>query len=283
MSSIADRAGASVARQLMQRGPLTRGHLPSGGSGLAGKTIALTGASSGIGAAAAKSFASQGATVILIARRADELAALTDEITAAGGKASYRAVDITDESATAELVEDLVANDVDVLINNAGRSIRRPILDSTDRLHDFHRTMAVNYFAAVQLTLGLLPHMRERGDGHIINVCTWALMPGTMPKFAAYGASKSALEIFSRSLGAETAGTGIATTTVYFPLVRTDMIAPTKKYNRRPTLSAAEAAEWLDFAVKKRPVRVTPNIVKGAPFLDAVAPRVLDRISKRGA
>ena len=130
---------------------------------------------------------------------------------------------------------------VDVLINNAGKSIRRSVNRSYDRFHDYQRTMQLNYFAPVKLILELLPTMRERGTGHIINISTIGLQMNT-PRFAAYLASKAALDAFSRSIAPEIIGDGVHVTTVYMPLVRTPMIAPTKIYDRFPTLSPEEAA-----------------------------------------
>lgn len=221
------------------------------------KTIVITGASSGIGAAAARKLSAHGARVILLARRAEALEKLAAEIAASGGLASYYPVDLADAEATEAVAERILedVDGVDVLINNAGRSIRRPITESLDRPHDFQRTVDLNYMAAVRLTLKLLPGMLARGDGHVINVSSQSTqMP--MPRFAAYVASKSALEGFSRSIAAELAGSGVAVTIVKYPLVRTPMSGATKLYERLPMLSPEQAAEWLVTAIAKRPARI---------------------------
>ncbi|KXO90905.1 hypothetical protein AXK58_20955 [Tsukamurella tyrosinosolvens] len=147
-------------------------------------------------------------------------------------------------------------------------------------MHDFERTMAINYFAAVRLSLGVLDGMRERDNGQIVNVCTWALRPGTMPLFGAYGASKAALEMFSRSLGAELDGSGVAVTVVYFPLVKTGMISPTEKYDSRVTLSDDEAGEWIEHALDARPMRIVPNLMKAAPIADVTVPGLMNKVSR---
>ncbi|SIS21608.1 SDR family NAD(P)-dependent oxidoreductase [Williamsia sterculiae] len=234
-----------------------------GGRDLGGRLIALTGASSGIGAAAAESLARAGADLILIGRDGERLAEVGARARAFGVVVRCVKADLTDETDTARLVDELLAGGCpDVLINNAGRSIRRSVIDATDRLHDYKRTMAINYFGPVQLTLGLLPEMRRRGDGHIVNVSTWGIVGGAMPKFSAYAASKAALSAFGRSMGAELRGTGVSVTTVYYPLVRTPMIAPTAEYSRLPTLTPEEAAEWLTYSVRNRPNEVMPRYAK---------------------
>lgn len=225
-----------------------------------GKTILITGASSGIGRAAAQRLARRGAHVVLAARRTDELDALCREIRQDGGLASRYAVDLNDFDAldvfAAKVLDE--HGGVDVLVNNAGRSIRRPITESLDRFHDFERCMRLNYFAAVRLTLKLLPGMIESGNGHIINVLTWGtLLPS--PRFAAYVGSKCALDGFSQSLACELPAQGVAVTTIHYPIVRTPMIAPTKHYGRLPGLSPEQAAAWIERAVDKRPARIAPG------------------------
>ena len=158
-----------------------------------------------------------------------------------------------------------------MLINNAGKSIRRSVDRSYDRFHDYQRTMQLNYFAPVKLILGLLPTMRERGSGHIINISTIGLQMNT-PRFAAYLASKAALDAFSRSIGPEVINDGVHITTVYMPLVRTPMIAPTKIYDRFPTLSPEEAAQMIVDAIRKRPKKVATAIGNIGQLTYALAP-----------
>ena len=143
-----------------------------------------------------------------------------------------------------------------MLVNNAGRSIRRSGTLSVDRLHDFERTMSLNYFAPLRLTLGLLPHMRASGFGHIVNVTTMGLQTDT-PRFAAYLASKAALDEFGAVAGRELLGDGVTFTSVRMPLVRTPMIAPTAAYRALPAASPRDAALLVVRALERRPVRVS--------------------------
>lgn len=239
---------------------------------IAGKRILITGSSSGIGAAGAEQLAGEGARVILVARRHDELAAVADRIRAAGGQATTYAVDLTDSAAVDGLVETIIADfgGVDVLVNNAGHSIRRSVLKSRD--HDFERLISINYLAPVRLTKALLPGMLERGDGHIINVATWAVLFPAAPLFSGYVASKAALATFGDALHVEMSGRGVGVTTLYFPLVRTPMIAPTAQFTDQPSLSAEEAASWMVRAVRHRPREIAPRISWMTRGMSAVAP-----------
>jgi NAD(P)-dependent dehydrogenase (short-subunit alcohol dehydrogenase family) len=169
---------------------------------------------------------------------------------------------------------------VDVLINNAGKSIRRSIDRSYDRFHDFQRTMQLNYFGPVKLILDLLPSMRERQSGHIINISTIGLQVNT-PRFAAYVASKAALDAFSRSMAPEIVGDGVHVTTIYMPLVRTPMIAPTKMYDRFPTLSPDEAAGLITDAIRKRPKRIGTTMGNIGQLGYAIAPGAQDLVANR--
>lgn len=262
---------------VMQRRTLVPGFVENAltgrGQAMSGRTVVVTGASGGIGRVAAHRLAADGARVIAVARRADELRSLASET-----GCDYRVADLSDESEVDALCGDLADFEVDVLVNNAGRSIRRTILDSTDRLHDYRRTMALNYFAPVQLSLGLLPGMIERGRGQFVNVCTWGVMAGTFPRFSAYAASKSALDIFGRSLNAECPHPGVRATNVYFPLVRTEMIAPTTEYDGITALTPDEAAAWIVRAITHRPERIAPAAVRAVlPMMDYLAPGIADR------
>ena len=221
---------------------------------LRGKRILLTGASSGIGAAAAQKFGAAGATVIAVARRETLLATVVEQITTAGGSAIAMPADLTD----LEQIDDLVKaiGPVDILINNAARSIRRPLADSLDRWHDVERVMALNYYAPLRLIRGVAPGMIERGDGHIINIATWRVLPESSPMFAVYNASKAALSAVSRVIDTEWGPSGVHSTTVYYPLVATPMIAPTRAYDGVAALSPDEAADWLVTAAHTRPIRI---------------------------
>jgi NAD(P)-dependent dehydrogenase (short-subunit alcohol dehydrogenase family) len=246
---------------------------------LRGKRILLTGASSGIGAVAARKFAAEGATVIAVARREALLAEVVSQINAGGGSAIAMTADLADLDQVDAVVN--AVGPVDVLINNAARSIRRPLLESLDRWHDVERVMALNYYAPLRLIRGLAPGMLARGDGHIVNVATWRVLPESSPMFAVYNASKAALSAVSRVVDTEWGHAGVHSTTVYYPLVATPMIAPTRVYDGIAALSAEEAAEWLVTAAKTRPVRIAPRKALALRALDVVAPRMLNAVLER--
>ena len=250
---------------------------------LDGKRILLTGASSGIGEAGAEQLAREGATVVVVARRQDRLDALAERITAAGGSAISIACDVSDMDAVDALVADVDKRigGVDILINNAGRSIRRPLAESLQRWHDVERTMVLNYYAPLRLIRGLAPGMLERGDGHIINVTTWGVLSEASPLFSVYNASKAALSAVSRVAETEWGGRGVHSTALYYPLVATPMIAPTKAYDGLPALTSEEAAEWMVTAARKRPVRIAPRMAIAARALDIVGPRFVNTIMAR--
>jgi NAD(P)-dependent dehydrogenase (short-subunit alcohol dehydrogenase family) len=250
---------------------------------LTGKRVLLTGASSGIGESAAEQFARQGATVIVVARRHDRLDALVDRINKAGGEARALTADLSDLDAVDHLVETINDrfNGVDILVNNAGRSIRRPLLESLDRWHDVERTMTLNYYAPLRLIRGLAPGMLERHDGHIINVATWGVLSEASPLFAVYNASKAALSTVSRVIDTEWSHRGVHQTTLYYPLVNTPMIEPTKAYDGLPALTADEAGEWMVTAARMRPVRIAPRIALVAQALDTLSPAAVNALMKR--
>ncbi|HET7668619.1 MAG TPA: SDR family oxidoreductase [Mycobacterium sp.] len=250
---------------------------------LTGKRILLTGASSGIGEAAAEKFARRGAKVVVVARRQELLDAVVDRITEAGGDAHAHAVDLSDLDAVDELVAKVEQDlgGVDILINNAGKSIRRPLAESLDRWHDVERTMTLNYYSPLRMIRGIAPGMIERGDGHIINVSTWGVLSESSPLFSVYNASKAALSAVSRVIETEWAGKGVHSTLLYYPLVKTPMIEPTRAYDGLPGLSADEAADWMITAARTRPVRIAPRMAVTAYALNSVAPSAVDAIMKR--
>ncbi len=251
-----------------------RGRRRPGPDPLNGRKVLVTGASSGIGRASALAIAERGAEVILVARRADELDEVREQIVAAGGKASAHPCDLTDGDAVDALVKDVLSTHgaVDMLVNNAGRSIRRSLSLSTERFHDFERTMAINYFGPVRLILGLLPSMSERGFGHIVNVTTQGLQTDT-PRFSAYLASKAALEEFGLTAGRETLSDGITFTSVRMPLVRTDMIAATGSYRGLPASSPERAAKLVVKALEERPEILNLPEGRAAELVTLVAPK----------
>lgn len=250
---------------------------------LGGKRILLTGASSGIGEAAAEQFARAGATVVVVARRQDLLDALAERITGAGGEALSIPCDVSDMDAVDALVADVEKRlgGIDILINNAGRSIRRPLAESLERWHDVERTIVLNYYAPLRLIRGLAPGMIERGDGHIINVSTWGVLSEASPLFAVYNASKAALSTVSRVVETEWGDKGVHSTTLYYPLVATPMIAPTKAYEGMPALTSEEAGEWMITAARTRPVRIAPRMAIAAKALDTFGPRWVNAIMQR--
>jgi NAD(P)-dependent dehydrogenase (short-subunit alcohol dehydrogenase family) len=250
---------------------------------LGGKRILLTGASSGIGEAGAERLAREGATVVVVARRQDRLDALAERITTAGGTAISIACDVSDLDAVDALVADVERRlgGIDILINNAGRSIRRSLAESLERWHDVERTMVLNYYAPLRLIRGLAPGMLERGDGHIINVSTWGVLSEASPLFSVYNASKAALSAVSRVSETEWGPRGVHSTILYYPLVATPMIAPTKAYEGLPALTSEEAAEWMVTAARKRPVRIAPRMAIAARALDIVGPRLVNSIMQR--
>ncbi|WP_240641310.1 SDR family NAD(P)-dependent oxidoreductase [Nocardioides ferulae] len=246
-------------------------------SPLAGRTVLVTGASSGIGEATARAAAARGARVLLVARRAEELERLRGEIEEAGGSAAAYPCDLTDGESVDALVASVLAEHgaVDHLVNNAGRSIRRSLHLSYDRFHDVERTIAVNYLGPVRLTMGLLPAMREQGSGHVVNVVTWGVQMKA-PKFGAYIASKTALDTWSRIAGRETWGDGVTFTNMRFALVRTPMVAPTEAYADQRALTPEQAAAKVVRAMEDRPLTVDTLPGRVGEVLNLVAPRLSD-------
>jgi thioester reductase-like protein len=244
-----------------------------------GRTVLITGASSGIGRATALKVAAAGGIPLLVARGADRLREVREEIEARGGSAHAYPADLADPAALDRCLAQVFADHaaVDYLVNNAGRSIRRSVRLSYDRLHDYERTMQLNYFAAIRLILGVLPHMRERGFGHVVNVSSIGVQ-ASPPRFSAYVASKAALDAFTRVAATETLGDGVTFTTVHMPLVRTPMIAPTRIYDAFPTISPDEAADLVCEAIRSRPKRIGTRLGTFAEVAHAVAPRAADRI-----
>ncbi len=271
-------AGVRAARSFGTRIPAAGELLaPSLSRAVGGRLILITGGSSGIGRATALKLGEAGARVVLVARTREALEEVAGEITQLGGEAYVHPCDLTDLEAIDRLVADVSAQHgiPDVLVNNAGRSIRRSVARSYDRFHDYERTMALNYFGAVRLILGCLPEMRERKSGHIINVSTMGLQTNT-PRFSAYLASKAALDAFSRSIASEIVMDQVDITTIYMPLVRTPMIEPTKHYDYLPALSPESAAKLICEAIRKRPKRVSTALGTLVEGTYAVVPAVQD-------
>ncbi|ASK34749.1 short-chain dehydrogenase [Alcanivorax sp. N3-2A] len=238
-----------------------------------GTTIVLTGASSGIGEQAAKQLAARGARLCLIARRETELARVRRDIKANGGQAWIYPTDLTDDTSIDATLARLLKEHgrLDALVNNAAHSIRRSILDTLDRPHDYERTMRLNYFGALRLTMGLIPRFLEQGNGHVVNVSTLsAQVP--IPLFSAYLASKAALDSYSRSLNAELGHRGITASVVYFPMVRTPMSNRTRLYRHMKMMDVDAAAGWIVKALRDRPARVGSPLGTFGSLLMAAVP-----------
>jgi len=249
------------------------------GGAVRDKVVLITGGSSGIGRATAIRVADAGGTVLLVARDAAKLEVVRELIAARGGAARCYPCDLTDAAASASLVERVLAEHgrVDVLINNAGRSIRRGIREAYDRFHDYERLIQLNYFAGVRLTLALLPSMVARGAGHVISVSSIGVL-ASPPRFSAYVASKAALEAFTRCAAAEFADAGVVFTVINMPLVRTPMIAPTRIYEQMPTISAEEAADLVAEAVIHRPQRLATRLGLFAQWMQLLAPKLSELV-----
>ena len=240
-----------------------------------GKVVVVTGASSGIGKATALTMAAAGARVILVARGEEKLLETRKEIEAAGGFGAIFTCDVSDMASVDALVARVLKEHggCDYLVNNAGRSIRRGVINSFDRYHDFERTMQLNYFGALRLIMGFLPKMLEKKRGHIINISSIGVLSNA-PRFSAYVASKSALDSWSACAASEFLDKGIHFTTINMPLVRTPMIAPTKMYENVPTLSPEEAADLVVEAIVYKPVRIATRLGIFAAVSHAAAPRL---------
>jgi thioester reductase-like protein len=244
-----------------------------------GRTVVITGASSGIGRATALKVAAAGGIPLLVARGIEKLEALRDEIEALGGTAHVYSADLSDMAAIDDVVARMLAEHpaIDFLVNNAGRSIRRSIRLSEDRFHDFERTIQLNYFGAIKMIMALLPHWRERTSGHVVNVSSIGVQTNP-PRFSAYVASKAALDSWTRVVASEVVGDGITFTTIHMPLVRTPMIAPTKLYDHFPTISPDEAADLICEAMRTRPKEINTRLGTAGEVLHALAPKVMDQI-----
>lgn len=245
---------------------------------LVGKHVIITGGSSGIGRASALAVAARGATVFALARNGDALDDLISEIRASGGDAHAFTCDVTDSAAVQHTIDDILARfgHVDYLVNNAGRSIRRSVIASTDRLHDYERVMAVNYFGPVRMVLTLLPHWRERRFGHVVNVSS-AGVQANSPKYSAYIPSKAALDAFAEVVGTETLSDHITFTNIHMPLVKTPMIAPSRRLNPMPPISAEHAAAMVVRALVDKPARIDTPVGTLADAGNYFTPRLSRR------
>jgi NAD(P)-dependent dehydrogenase (short-subunit alcohol dehydrogenase family) len=245
-----------------------------------GKRVVVTGASSGIGRELALKLGEAGAEVILVSRTREKLEEVARLVEDRGGKGHVHPADLSDLDDIDRVAQEILAEHggVDILVNNAGKSIRRSVHYQYDRFHDFERTMRLNYFGSLKLILAFLPGMRERKSGHVINVSSYSVQMNT-PRFGAYAASKSALDTFCRCIAAEMVDDNVQITTVYMPLVRTPMIAPTSFYRALPALEPEEAGQMLADAMIDRPKRVATRLGTFSQVIYAVAPKAADVIA----
>ncbi|CAN5400111.1 SDR family oxidoreductase [soil metagenome] len=246
---------------------------------LEGRRVVITGASSGIGKVVALKVAQAGGIPILVARGKDKLEDTKHEIEMAGGTAHVYGCDLSDLEAIDALCEQLVKEHetIDFVVNNAGRSIRRSLALSEDRFHDFERTMQLNYFGAIRLVMGLLPVMREQQHGHVVNISSIGVQTNP-PRFSAYVASKAALDAWSNVVASELVGDGVSFSTIHMPLVRTPMIAPTKIYQKFPTISPAQAADMAIAAMVDRPHEMNTALGNLGAVAHTLAPKTTFRI-----
>ncbi|MGO1502042.1 MAG: SDR family oxidoreductase [Marinobacter sp.] len=248
-----------------------------------GKVVVITGATSGIGLATAEKMAEAGAILVIGARTRQKLDEVAASLEAKGGNVHAYQCDFSDMEACDQFVKTVLDNHghVDVLVNNAGRSIRRSLSLAFDRFHDFERTMQLNYFGSVRLIMGFAPSMLERKGGHVVNISSIGVLTNA-PRFSAYVASKSALDAFSRCAASEWSDQNVTFTTVNMPLVKTPMIAPTKIYDSVPTLSPEEAADMVADAIVYRPKRIATRLGVFAQVLHAVAPKMGEIVMNTG-
>jgi len=244
-----------------------------------GKVALITGASSGIGKAAAEKIAAAGGIPLLVARSADKLEETKKEIEDAGGTAYTYSADLSDLDSIEGLVQEILSDHprVDILVNNAGRSIRRSVALSLDRFHDYERTMQLNYFGTIKLIMTLYPHFKEQGGAHVVNVSSIGAQTSP-PRFSAYVASKSALDAWTKCVASEVVGDGITFTTIHMPLVRTPMIAPTKIYDAFPTITPDEAADMICEAIRAKPKHIGTRLGTFGEVAYALQPKAVDQI-----
>jgi short-subunit dehydrogenase len=244
-----------------------------------GRAVVVTGASSGIGEALANRLGNAGAKILLVARSSEKLDEMRQGIEARGGTAFVYAADLSDAGDTQRLIATVLAEHghVDILVNNAGISIRRSIQKSYDRVHDFERTLSLNFLGAVRLIMGFLPGMRAQKQGQILNVSTIGVQVN-VPRYGAYIASKAALDAFSRVLAVEALEDGIKVTTVYMPLVKTPMMKSTTIYDAFPMRTAEQAADLIVEGIIHQPKRVAIPVGNLFEFAYGVAPNAIDHV-----
>jgi len=251
-------------------------------SAISGTTVLVTGASFGVGEATARKLGAAGATVLIVARSVDRLHELAASINAGGGKAVAYPADLTDEAAVAGLTKQIGEHHgaLDIVVSNAGKSLRRSLHHQYDRPHDFQRTIGINYLGPIQLLLGVLPAMRAQGHGHIVNVSSVGVRVPPGPQWGAYQASKGAFDRWLRSVGPELHADGVQVTSVYFALVRTRMIEPTPILRKLPGLSPDQAADVIAKAIIERPRTIAPPWVGPVELASVLLAGPADRAAR---
>lgn len=249
---------------------------------VSGKTVLVTGASYGVGEATARKLAAAQAKVLVVARSADRLGDLVASIEAGGGSAVAYPADLTDEAAVSALTKRIGDEHgaLDIVVSNAGKSLRRSLHHQYDRPHDFQRTIGINYLGPIQLLLGVLPAMREQGHGHIINVSSVGVRVPPGPQWGAYQASKGAFDRWLRSVAPELHADGVDVTSVYFALVRTRMIEPTPMLRRLPGLDPDQAADVIAKAIIERPRTLAPPWVGPVELASVLLAGPADRAAR---
>jgi len=229
---------------------------------VAGRIVVVTGSSEGIGARLARRLAASGARVVLVARSMEKLEAVKERIEDAGGEAHAFPANLSSEGDCDRVLGAILERlgRVDIFVSNAGRSIRRSVkYQGSERFHDFQRLMALNYFGALRMILGVLPGMEEQGFGQVVHISSFGV-PTRQPRFAGYCASKSALDAALQCAAGEVAAKGVAMSTVYMPLVQTKMVqSKGHSYDHVSMLSVDEACEYIEHAI----------ITKKAEVIDA--------------
>ncbi len=236
------------------------------------KIVLVTGASFGLGEATARQLAAAGAIVLMVARTQEKLDTIATEIRSTGGIVHPYAVDLSDIAQVEALIQQILEQHkyVDILVNNAGKSIRRSVTLSFDRFRDYERTNAINYLGPVRLTLGLLPSMQARGQGHIVNVSTIGVRVPPGPRWAAYQASKGAFDTWLRSIAIEMQPFGISTSTIYMALIYTRMSAPTPIYRVLPGLMPEDAAHLIERAIVEKPLEISPPWLRSSEIASTI-------------
>ena len=249
---------------------------------ISGKSVLVTGASFGVGEATARKLAAAGATVLIVARSADRLHELAASINAGGGKAVAYPADLTDEAAVAGLTKQISEEHgaLDIVVSNAGKSLRRSLHHQYDRPHDFQRTIDINYLGPIQLLLGVLPAMREQGYGQIVNVSSVGVRVPPGPQWGVYQASKGAFDRWLRSVAPELHADGVEVTSVYFALVRTRMIEPTPILRKLPGLYPDQAADVIAKAIIQRPRVIAPPWVGPVELASVLLAGPADRAAR---